>query len=166
MPNDDARGWQWVDELVVSSGELSISDTSYFYDEPVLVRVQNGRYAVYVEIAERDGEPFVRSLRVCSEDGLARGQRIGGVLVDFGQIGVCDRGAVAAEFTQLEDAGMPIYYEKLNTTYLSGVVMLPHGTKMAVIRPGFGDGNYTVFSLVNASGELRGVEVDCEHSGP
>jgi hypothetical protein len=155
--------WERLATIAIDS-QLSVSDTSYFYDEPVIVSLPSGAYAVDVQYGNADGHPYVRSLRVVSVheyESLERAQHVGVVVVDFGQICVCDRAAVAASFDRLGDAGMQHYYDQLNTTELVSLVTLPDGVVMPIVRPGFGDGRYAVYELRDRT-KMAGVEVDCE----
>ena len=143
-------------------GRLSVSDTSYFYDAPVLLPVQPGKYSVMVRYGTSEGVKYVSALRVARGDNLVRGSRMGDVLVDFAQVGVCDRDAVEKAFDSLGDTGMRIYYDQLQTTDLVKTVTLPGNVEMIIARSGFGDGNYPVY-LLGASPQVpAGIEIDFE----
>lgn len=65
------------------------------------------QYSVMVRYGSNEGGKYVSALRMARGDDLVRGSRLNDVLVDFGQIGVCDRDAVERAFDILGDAGMP-----------------------------------------------------------
>lgn len=141
-----------------------MSDTSYFYDEPVVLSVPAGEYSVMVRYGIREGTKYVSSLRVARGDGLIRGTLLSRVLVDFGQIGVCDRDAVETAFDILGDAGMQNYYEQLQTTDLVKIISLPNNIEMFVAHSGFGDGHYPVYLLGATDHVPAGIEIDFEVS--
>ena len=145
-------------------GRLSVSDTSYFYDEPVLLSVLPGEYSVMIRYGTSEGAKYVSSLRVARGNDLVRGSRLEDLVVDFGQIGVGDRDAIEKAFDALGDAGMQAYYVQLQTTELVKTVDLPNNAKMLVTRSGFGDGLYPVYILGASSQMPAGVEIDFEHS--
>jgi hypothetical protein len=155
--------WETIGS-VLSGGRLSVSDTSYFYDEPVLLTVPPGEYSVMVRYGMSEGTKYVSSLRVARGKDVVRGSRLADVLVDFGQIGVCDRDAVEKAFGVLGDAGMQTYYEQLQTTDLVKTISLPNKVEMFIARPGFGDGLYAVYVLGASEQMPAGIEIDFEHS--
>ena len=73
---------------------------------------------------------YVSGMRVVRGDNLVRGARVGEVLVDFAQVGVCDRHAAEQAFDRLGDAGMQFYHDQLQTTDLVKVVTLPNDVEM------------------------------------
>lgn len=153
--------WTSIGELDIASGQLSISDTSYFYDSPVVVTLEPGSYTVHVEVARLSGEAYVRTVRIERGGSTRRGTYIGNVEVDFGQIGVCDRAVTEHAFEQLGDDKMHLYFDQLNTTELFGSLTLPGGTTITFFRPGFGDGVYRLYEVLDVHGGLSGVEIDC-----
>ena len=156
-------GWETIGTISIGC-RLSVSDTSYFYDEPILLSVPAGQYSVMVRYGSNDGGRYVSALRVACGNDLVRGSRLDDVLIDFGQIGVCDRDAAEAAFDILGDVGMPTYYNQLQTTELAKTVTLPNNVEMFIVRSGFGAGLYPVYVL-GASGQVpAGVEIDFEHS--
>jgi len=156
-------GWETIGTVSIG-GRLSVSDTSYFYDEPVLLSVPAGRYSVMVRYGSNEGGKYISALRVARGDDFVRGARLDDLLVDFGQIGVCDRDAVERAFDILGDAGMPTYYEQLQTTELVKTVNLPNDVEMFIARSGFGDGLYPVYLLGSSDQMPAGIEIDFEHS--
>lgn len=157
--------WKYAGELNIASGQLSISDTSYFYDSPVVVPLKPGMYTIHADIAEWSGEDYVRTVRIEREHNTRRGACLGKVQVDFGQIGLCDRAVTEEAFERLGDDKMHLYFDQLNTTELFGTVSLQNGTIMMYFRPGFGDGTYRIYELLDAHGGLLGVEIDCLIAG-
>lgn len=157
-----SSGWETIGR-VSSSGRLCVSDTSYFYDEPVILSVPPGEYSVMVRYGMSDGARYVSSLRVARGNDLVRGSRLDDVLVDFGQIGVCDRNAVETAFDVLGDGGMHTYYDQLQTTDLIKTVTLPNKVEMFIARPAFGDGLYPVYMLGASDQMPAGIEIDFEH---
>lgn len=155
--------WETIGS-VPSGGRLSVSDTSYFYDEPVILSVPPGEYSVMVRYGMSGGAKYVSSLRVARGKELVRGSRLNDVLVDFGQIGICDRDAVENAFDILGDAGMQTYYEQLQTTDLVKTISLPNKVDIFVARPGFGDGLYPVYVLGAPDQMPAGIEIDFERS--
>ncbi|NKI96835.1 DUF4241 domain-containing protein [Rhizobacter sp. SG703] len=141
---------------------ISLSDTSYFYDEPILVDTGPGKYAVSVEYAFPEGHRHVAALRalVAETDQFSRGAKLGNIQVDFAQIGICDRDVIEAAFDSLGDDGMSQYYDLLNTTTPVSWIYLPGSAAMCVVRPGYGDGSYPVYELRAVDGALVGVELE------
>jgi hypothetical protein len=155
------RDWTPIGELAVQ-GRISVSDTSFFYDDPAIVSVVAGRYAIGVRRVEIDGHEHVMAVSaVRSSTPLIRGRVVGEVSVSFGQVGICDRDEVEKAFDALGDTGMATYFDQLNTTDLTGWITLPGGVTMAMVRPGFGDGTYQLFELVDAEGRVQGIELEC-----
>ena len=153
--------WNAVNDIDIDS-RLSISDTSYFYDEPVIVSLPKARYRVTVRLISPEGDQHVAAVRlVSSDEEVSRGKRVGSVLVDFGQVGFCDRDAVEKAFEAIADDEMSLYYDQLDTTTVSGQAVLPGAVKIAYVRPGFGDGTYPVYELLRPDGTVIGVELDC-----
>ena len=156
--------------LTVASGRLSISDASYFYDAPVILDFPRGTADIVVTAEVHAGHRHVvRVVLLASSPHprrWTRGALLGKVLVDFAQIGVGDRVAVASAFDALGDAGMSLYFEKLQTEDDVFWIELPSGVSMLAFRSGFGDGLYPVFDLVDDAGDRVGVEIDCTASVP
>ena len=110
--------WKPVGEVDIAS-RLSISDSSYFYDEPLIVPVASGRYRMSRYLVE-SGHKHVAGIRAMTMAGqVIRGNAIGRVPVDFGQVGLCDRDAVEHAFDKLGEARMSDYFEQLNTPDLT-----------------------------------------------
>ncbi|HVV50846.1 MAG TPA: hypothetical protein VHO06_14365 [Polyangia bacterium] len=162
MPDSD---WTLVGDIDIRRC-LSVSDTSYFYDEPIMLPMAAGTYTICVHNADVEGNRHVMAIKVtCSSEGSNRGRRLGEVIVDFGQLGICDRDAVEKAFEVLGDLGMSTYFDQLQTaTGLTGWIVLPGAVRMAMIRPGFGDGRYPVFELLDGTGNAVGVEIECSIS--
>lgn len=163
-PNQrDEALWKWepLGTLKIR-GRLSVADTSYFFDKPLILDLVPGDYQVSARYVLPTGHKHIAGLRVgTAEVALTRGTEIGKVSVDFGQLGVCDRDATEAAFDSLGDEGMPRYYDQLNTTALVEWVHLPGPVNMLVVRPGFGDGAYPVRELLRPDGGRGGIEIDC-----
>ena len=155
----------WVEiGKIETTGCLSLSDTSYFYDQPVIVDIDPGIYSVAVSFVKIDGHLHIARAKVATSAVDSKlGREIGAIGVDFGQIGVCDRSFVEAAFDALGDDGMPEYFDQLGITELNGVVSLKNVRAMFIFKPGFGDGSYPVYELIGPNGVRRGVEVDCMH---
>ncbi|HKQ39495.1 MAG TPA: hypothetical protein VJ063_15565 [Verrucomicrobiae bacterium] len=154
--------WELVGDIAVR-GRLSISDTSYFYDHPIIVEVIPEHYSVRVRYVSSEGHNYIAGVRVAHHGSLARATWMGNVTVDFAQIGICDRDAAEFAFNLLGDGGMPYYYKQLDTVGSVEWVQLPGSVKMLVIRPGFGDGSYPVYQLLRSDGTKAGIEIDCLH---
>lgn len=147
--------------IVRISSQLSVSDTSYFYDDPVLVNLPSGDYEVLVFCDEEDGKPYVQALKVVLGEAEAiMSEVIGHLNIDFGQVGICDRIAVEKAFDRLGDAGMQNYYDQLEGEDLFHEIRLPEHVKMISVQSGFGDGRYAVCALRTKVGHIVGVEVD------
>jgi hypothetical protein len=154
--------WETVGTVPIG-GRLSVSDTSYFYDEPVLLSLLPGHYSVMIRYGSNDGAKYVSAMRVARGTDLVRGSRLDDVVIDFGQVGVCDRDAVEKAFDVLGDAGMSNYHDQLQTNDLVKTVILPNKAEMFIVRSGFGDGLYPVY-LLGASDQIpAGIEIDFEH---
>jgi len=109
-----------------------------------------------------DGHEHAMAIRaVRSDKPTVRGRVVGQVSVGFGQLGICDREEVEKAFDALGDAAMTTYFDQLNSTDLTGWITLPGGIRMAMVRPGFGDGSYPVFELQDVNGRAAGIEIDC-----
>jgi hypothetical protein len=158
---DDQMDWEIIGQLEIQ-GKISISDSNYFYDQPVVVPLEAGRYSVSVFYGTQEGHRYIARARVAISEGpLKLGDEVGIVGVDFGQLGVCDRDSVETAFDILGDSRMPEYFDQLNTTDLIGTVKLPEEVKMLIFRPGFGDGSYPVYEILGSNGRRRGLEIDC-----
>jgi len=164
---DDQMDWELIGQLEIL-GRISISDSSYFYDQPVIVPLDPGRYSVSVSYGIQAGHRYIARARVTTseEEQLKTGNKVGFVGVDFGQIGICDRDSVETAFDILGDSRMPEYFAQLNIADLFGTVKLPKEIKMFIFRPGFGDGNYPIYEILGSEGRSRGVEIDCMKNGP
>jgi hypothetical protein len=159
-PQED---WKLIGKVDIRS-RLSISDSSYFYDDPLIIDMEAGNYLASVRYVLPEGHKHIAGVRVAAlGPALSRARWVGNVLVDFGQIGICDRDAVEASFNLLGDDGMSQYYNQLNTIALVDWVQLPGSTKMLILRPGFGDGSYPVYELLRPDGTRGGIEIDCLH---
>lgn len=144
---------------LVIAGEILISDTCYFYDEPVIVTVVAGTYVVEVVIELIDNYERVVSARVRLEDTVgARAEKIGELIVDFAQVGFCNPAAMGHAFDLLGDDGMNAYYRQIDNVELYSMVTLLGDARMIVLRPGYGDGVYLIYELLSESGERVGVE--------
>jgi hypothetical protein len=153
--------WEVIGHLE-TQGRISISDSSFFYDQPVVVSVEPGKYSVSVLYETRKGHRHIARARVAtSEEPVKLGTVVGIVGVEFGQVGVCDRELVESAFDVLGDSRMPEYFNQLNTTELIGIIKLPEEVKMYIFRPGFGDGRYPVYEILASNGKRRGLEIDC-----
>jgi hypothetical protein len=163
VPERSSLNWETVGTIPIGR-RISVSDTSYFYDEPVLVSVPTGEYRLMIRPGKSDGDKYISALRVARGSDVSRGSRLGDVIVDFGQVGVCDRDAVERAFDVLGDAGMPAYYQQLQTTDLIRIVTLPDNVNMFAVRSGFGDGLYPVYMLGSSAQMPAGIEIDFEHA--
>jgi hypothetical protein len=67
-------------------------------------------------------------------------------------------------FDVLGDAGMPAYYEQLQTTELVKTVTLPNNVEMVIVRSRFGDRLYPIYLLGSSDQMPAGIEIDFEHS--
>lgn len=148
--------WKAIDTIAVH-GRLSISDTSYFWDAPLIVNVQAGNYRLAVRVELEAGHRHVAAARVTAAQDVSRGNKLGDVLVDFGQLGFCDRDAIERAFESLD---MDVYYDQLNTEELTGRALLPGSDKILYVRTGFGSGSYSVYELLKPDGTRAGIEVN------
>jgi len=155
--------WETIGTLSIA-GRLSVSDSSYFYDEPILLSVPPGEYSVMIRYGTSEGVKYVRGLRVARGKDVVRGSQLDVVVVDFGQIGVGDRDTLEKVFDALGDAGMQSYYGQLQTTDLVKRVSLPNKVEMFIARSGFGDGVYPIYVLGSSGQMPAGIEIDFEHS--
>jgi hypothetical protein len=152
--------WQSIGEIEIAS-QLSLSDSSYFYDEPLVLAVNPGRHKMQIRCVSPGGHRHVAAIRILKSLGeLRRGTKMGEFIVDFGQVAICDRTGAERAFETLGDNGMRRYFDQLNVTELFSLVILPD-TTMAIVRAGFGSGMYPVYELVDSDGQVNGVEVDC-----
>jgi hypothetical protein len=150
--------WKVIDAIDVQA-RLSISDTSYIFDVPVIVDVPSGHYHVSVRFVRKDGETRVAATRVALSTDVSRGAKVGDVIIDFAQLGVCDRDAFERVVESLTDEDMPTYFNQLQTLDDTGKAELP-GAKVVFTKTGYGDGEYPVYELRNTGGERAGVEID------
>ena len=157
-------------QVVVASGKLSIADSSYFYDAPVVVDFPQGVADVGVTTEVHAGRRHVIKVLLTTPAGRGpgpmRGALLGKVLVDFAQISVGDRVAVESAFDALGETGMSLYFDQLQTEDDVFWIELPSGVSMFAFRSGFGDGLYPVFELIDDRGQRVGVEIDCAASVP
>lgn len=152
--------WDFFDHINIR-GQLSLSDSSYFYDLPLIFDLNPGMYKIEFLYDTLDDQRYIARARVSlSDERQSLGNQLGILVVDFGQVGVCDRESMESAFDALGDNGMSIYFDQLNITTLTGRVELPSGVKMCIFRPSFGDGNYPVYELLGRNGENTGVEID------
>jgi hypothetical protein len=155
----DEPDWKDVGKIPIAR-LASISDTSYFFDEALIIPLQRGDYLASVRTSQTHGGGRVIGVRLAGFAGpLSRGRQMGTVLVDFGQIGICDRQAVQSGFASLGDEGMPRYYAQLNTTEPVTWVRLPSAVEMLVVRPASGDGVFPVWEIVGPGGLRAGFEI-------
>ncbi len=147
---------QHFDDVDVVSGNLSLSDTSLFFDRPFVLPVVPGRYRVAVVASLddpsdsavdilRDGEGPVRPGRIYRRE----------LSIEFGQLGICDRVIAAALF--------PIerYHDLLDgVARPRGTVRLETGEVMLVTFPRVGNARFNVVALERADGTCVGAEVD------
>lgn len=153
--------WEIVGKLEVG-GRLSLSDASYFYDDPLVITLGADEYTISIRRLSSGDHEHVARIRIASSgESFSLGGEIGNVAVDFAQIGICDRNAIEVAFEALGDAGMLTFFEKLNVTDLVHTVQLPGSAKMFVVRPGFGDGTYPVLELLSVDRRRVGVEIEC-----
>lgn len=159
--NDGLGEWRKIGMLTINDN-LSLSDSSYFYDEPLIVKLKPDQYKLEINTLNIDGYEHVKTVRILPNDiQFCIGQVLGHVNVDFGQIAICDRAIVENIFENLGDAGMPSYYDQLSIEDLSAPISLNNSIFMYVVKPGFGDGNYSVSALLSPQNELLGVEINC-----
>jgi hypothetical protein len=151
--------WEFVGSLEVC-GKVSISDSSYFFDSAVIVDVEAGNYLVELLFsAPGAAQEAVRVRPASPEITLRANGYLGEVLVDFGQIGICDREHAVKAFEQLGDDGMSRYYDQLSTDELVREIKICGEAKMLLIRPPSGDGSYPVYRLISQDGRRAGFEV-------
>lgn len=156
-----ASQWESLGTISIDS-RISISDTSYFYDESLIVPSDSGDYVISVQYAMEDGHKHVAGLRVQkASTAPIRGRLLGSVPIDFGQIGICDRDAAERAFDALGDERLPEYQDQLNTTDLVAWIVVHAEVRMLIARPGFGDGMYPVYELIALDGKSAGIEIDC-----
>jgi hypothetical protein len=147
--------WFVFDTLIVPSGRLSFSDTSYFFDSFVVVAVPPGPYNVAILRSKRGS---IALLRVVREAGCTRGRKVGRISVDFAQVGVCDRDSTESAFQARTNDEMRKFFDALVTDEF-GVIDLGD-IHMAFSRSGLGDGRYEVWELVDQEEHVCGAEID------
>lgn len=161
-------GRQMSRTLTVASGRLSVSDSSYFYDAPVVVDFPVGPAEVSIAAEVHGGHRHVLRVllttRSLQPGPTTRGAVLGKVVVDFAQICVGDRVAACAAFDALGDAGMSRYFDQLQTEEGVFWIELPSNVALLAFRSGFGDGLYPVIEVVDPTEARVGVEIDCTAS--
>jgi hypothetical protein len=158
----DESMWRHVCDLT-TGGVLSVSDSSFFYDAPVLPVVNPGMYGVYANVALFQSHPHIIAVKVVTSmsPAMVRGRKWGDVTVDFAQIAICDRADAEAAFDALGDGRMDEYYDKLDNTELYTTITVSETMcDMAIVRTGFGDGAYPVYELRDSEGETSGIEIE------
>ena len=151
--------WTRVASLVVPSGRLSLSDSSFFLESPLVVEIRPGTYTVEVQSGSHDGVRIVERLRMTSADvgSISRGRLCGYVDLQFSQLGLCDRDAFEQALAGTDAQEWLAFTEQFAITSLTGVARLPSGEEMILVKPGFGDLDPAVYELVDG-GECRGIE--------
>ncbi len=93
--------WSRLGTLDIRSGRLSISDSSFFFDFPLIVDLPPGEYVIEAVRAREGEHDLIERLRVVDRvaGDVARGEPLGFVTVQFAQLGLCDR--TRAEFELL-----------------------------------------------------------------
>ena len=150
----------WVDVCKVPiNGRLSISDSMYFFDYPVIVSLPHAIYSVSVRYQGDDAARIVAAVRVSQDHSVRRAREIGQVMVDFARIAICDRDRAEAEFEKLGNDGMSVYFDALDSTEHAYLITLPQGTVIAITGTGPGDGEYPVYMLASNDSLAAGIEV-------
>jgi hypothetical protein len=161
----DRRGLEsdWLDlcELDITSGNLAIGDPFYFPNYQAQHDVMPGRYAVQAKVFDYGTDRRVSRLRACRSTDSFTAQPVKDIPVDSGRVSACDynvvSAAVAAAYPSNEDRAAN--YLSLFTDEFGVVTIGAPTTSMAYIRPGWGNGIYTVYTLVAPDGAHVGREV-------
>lgn len=150
IPHD----WRLVDTLETRS-RLSVSDTSYFWDDFLDVNVRPGTYDVWICLIFDEGHEHVAAARLIesTQRAFERGASLGEVGIDFAQMGFCDREAVKRSFESIADPENSIYYDQLTNELRSGRALLPMGAKMVYVSTGYGDGTADRGQIANSENE-------------
>lgn len=143
------------------SGQVSISDSSFFFDDAVIVRFESGVQQVELGLG---GDGGIRVVRIASRPGT-RGAKLGEFGVDFAQVCVCDRARAEAAFESLGDEGMQQYYDALSVSD-AVVSVRVGGCDFLLLRPHSGDGRYSVYEWMDRDGIRCGVELDFSRPAP
>lgn len=151
--------WQKKGELSIA-GNLSVSDSSYFHDQFLTVDLE-GMCNIELKYMYREPPLHIAAVRVLRGADASRGGLIGHVTVDFGQIAICDRVQANTALQQLGTENMNVYFSQLDTAETFSWAVLPGEARIALVRPGFGDGSYPAYPLLAEDGAIAGVEVDC-----
>lgn len=151
--------WTKVGNLVLPSGRLSISDSSFFLEYPFVVDLVPGTYSIEVWLGIVGGHELIERLRIVDPETRrpSRGESLGYVRVEFAQLGVCDRTAVESALSGLDEGGLNSFSAQLSLPGLTGFASFPDGTKMFLLKPGAGDLDSAIFELLAAHGRC-GVE--------
>lgn len=153
--------WSAVARLRIDSGRLSLTDTAYYFEDPLVVDVMPDEYEVAVRTGRDRGHAFVAGIRVLRGEAADRGGKIGSVEVEFGQIGICDRRAMDDVFDALGLDRVDEYNKLLDTLELATEIRVPGDVPMVIVRPQSGGGDYVVRELLTAQGLRCGIEIDC-----
>lgn len=151
--------WTRVASLVVTSGRLSLSDSSFFWESPLIVDVRPGTYAVEVQTGAHAGVSIAERLRLslAGTRSLARGRLAGHVDLQFAQLGLCDRDTFEHAIAAADEEGWLAFTEQFAITSLTGIARLAESVEMVLVKPGFGDLDPAVYELVEG-GACCGVE--------
>lgn len=162
--------WTQIGSLEIGSGRLSISDSSFFFDFPLIVDSPPGAYFVEAVEAQDSGHDLIERVRLVGPAGArepaagalsdhpSRGDHLGYVSVQFAQLGLCDRTQAEAAFASLDEDGLNTFTSQMSLSTLTGVARFPNGTAMFLVKPGFGDLDSAAFELLR-DGQRCGVEL-------
>jgi hypothetical protein len=159
-------GWLRVGELPVTSGEVLIIDVSFVprQEEGLVVNVPPGAYRVDATLMDYGADRRVSRLRLVREGAgiVDLGSRLGRTWIDTGRTGICDLQVFRDAWGDDDQRSYRRISDKIEGRIPYGVAVLDEATRAVLpfVESGFGDGEYPVRELLEASGGSRvGLEV-------
>jgi hypothetical protein len=144
---------------ITVGGVLSISDSSYYFENPIKVALVPGVYEVIIYSEGSADAPIVRKLCVVQPEAAWHcGRVLGELLIDFAQIALADRESCDRALDTIPDDEMGVYYDQLNVVGPAALIDIG-GASICVVRVP-NDGDNIVRELLNEMGDRVGAEID------
>lgn len=141
-----------VARLHLPSGHLSISDSSYFFDFPLIVDLAPRTYVVEVARTRVNGMEINERARVSDGLGVERtGAVVGRVQIEFAQVGLCDRSTLESAFASSSDDEIARFTSQLSDAGSTGIAQFAGGATMILVKPGFCDRDFAVHELLRGT---------------
>lgn len=158
--------WLRVAELPVVSGRILFVDVSFVphEEEGLTVLLEPTVYCVEAKVVDYGADRRVGRLRILAPNAgrPVGGARLGRTWTDTGKTGVCDLVVFGEAWGPDEDVSYRRIAPTVEAPTPFGVAVLNEstGAVMPFVESGFGDGEYPVQELLNATDRRRiGAEV-------